>query len=352
MNRSLDQRGGSLFAIRNFVNVLKEISFDEVREQAETMPRLLVLAPTTAEARELGLRLTGHTGELAITARELSAPPADLERFDAVVVSDPAGTGLARSLRDRQMLATGASVVQSYIDDGLESEAALDSLRHSIVRAALDRAPAFGRAFPVFRPAAARAVVNEASMANAQFALISNIPALIPIVGGLASAGADLIVLTKNQMMMMYKLGAMNGRDLHDQFAIIQELVPVVGAGFLWRSIARGASSMLPFAAGTIPKVSIAYAGTMAMGLAAEHFYRTGLRPTRDQLKSFRRQAMKIFRRLPIPLIRQRSADDASVIETSGSVKTDHASDFANRQLSPPGQRSSNHDGDRGEPPT
>ncbi|MBA2519147.1 MAG: hypothetical protein H0V24_05740 [Chloroflexia bacterium] len=352
MNRSLDQRGGSLFAIRNFVNVLKEISFDEVREQAETLPRLLVLAPTTAGARDLGLRLTGHTGELAITARELSAPPADLDRFDAVIVFDPAGTGVARSIRDRQMLASGVSAVQSYSDDRSDSEVALESLRHSIVRAALDRAPAFGRAFPVFRPAAARAVVNEASMANAQFALISNIPALIPIVGGLASAGADLIVLTKNQMMMMYKLGAMNGRDLHDQLAIIQELVPVVGAGFLWRSLARGASSMLPFAAGTIPKVGIAYAGTMAMGLAADYYYRTGLRPTRDQLKGFQRQATKIFRRLPLPLIRQRSTDDASVIETTGSVKTDQASQFPIRQLSPPDQRLSNHDGERHEPST
>jgi uncharacterized protein (DUF697 family) len=323
MMKSLDQRGGSLMGVRNLVSVLREISFDEVREQAENFPRLLVLAPTTADARELGLRLAGESGELAITTRELNAPPADLERFDAIIVSDPTETGVARTLRDRQLLATGASVVHSYTDLESSADSAIDNLRHAIVRAVPDRAPAFGRAFPLFRPAAARVVINDTSMANAQFALISNIPSVVPIVGGIASAGADLIVLTKNQMMMIYKLGAMHGRDLHDQFAIVQEMVPVVGAGFLWRSLARGATSFLPFAAGTIPKVGIAYAGTMAMGMAAEHYYRTNLRPTREQWQKFQKQAMDVVRRIPLPLPRRKGAGSGAIIEASGSVKTD-----------------------------
>lgn len=309
------ESSGSLGTVRNFVSVLREISFDEVRDQAQTIPRLLILAPTSGEARELGLRITGHAGEVAITARELGSLPNDLDRFEAIVVHDPLSTGVARSLQDRQVATLGSSVVQSYDDLRGSTDLALEHVRTNIVRAAPDRAPAFGRAFPAFRPAAARAVINESSIANAQFALISNIPAVLPIIGGIAAAGADFIVLTKNQVMMMYKLGAMYDRELTDQFAIIQELAPVVGAGFLWRSLARGAASFLPFAAGTIPKVAIAYAGTMAIGLAAEYYYRTNLRPSRAQLRAFQRQAMQLVRRLPRPMLPQRARPSDALTE-------------------------------------
>lgn len=319
MNRAVAQ-SGSFGTVRNFVSVLREISFDDVRDQAETIPRLLVLAPTAAAARELGISLTGNSGELAITARELGSPPPDLDRFDAVVVDDPADTGIARSLHDRQIAAGGVSIVHTYDARSMVGEQGLELLRQRIVRAAPDRAPAFGRAFPVFRPAAARAVISETSTANAQFALVSNIPALLPVIGGLASASADFIVLTKNQVMMMYKLGAMHDRDLNDQFAIIQELAPIVGAGFLWRSLARGAASFLPFAAGTVPKVAIAYAGTMVIGLAAEYYYRTNLRPSRAQLRAFQRQAMELVRRIPLPALQQRGGTDSDPAALAASA--------------------------------
>jgi uncharacterized protein (DUF697 family) len=149
------------------------------------------------------------------------------------------------------------------------------------------------------RAAASKAVIDETAMANAQFALVSNIPAIIPVIGGLAAAGADFIVLTKNQVMMVYKLAAIAGRDLDQQVAIIQEIVPVVGVGFAWRSLARGAASMVPFAAGTLPKVGIAFAGTLMMGRAAEFYYRTNRRPTRAQLEGYTRQALAMLGRLP-----------------------------------------------------
>src|SRR5699024_11012998 len=112
---------------------------------------------------------------------------------------------------------------------------------------------------------AVRAIINETSKANAQFALVSNASAVVPIVGNLMTVGADLVVLTKNQVMMCYKIAAAHDRELGNQFAIIRELSPVVGAGFIWRTIAREASAMIPLAAGTIPKVAVAYAGTTAI---------------------------------------------------------------------------------------
>lgn len=346
MQKAVDQ-SGSFMNVRTFVSVLREISFDEVRADAETIPRMLVMAPTVAEARELGLRLIGENGDLAITARELNSPPPELDRYDAIVVHDPAQIGVARTLRDRQVETGGSATVHVFDDRLTSTDMALESLRTAIVRSVPDRAPAFGRAFPVFRPAASRAVINETSIANGQFALVSNIPALLPLFGGLASATADFIVLTKNQVMMIYKLGAIYGRDLSDQFKIIQELAPVVGAGFIWRSLARSAVTMLPFAAGTIPKVGIAFAGTMAVGLAAEYYYRTDLRPSRAQLRAFQRQAVEIVKRIPLPVLqgRVKPQDDASTIDALDSGTTNQTGQVL--YLPTPDQRAARDDGSK-----
>lgn len=295
------QRGGSLGAVRNFVAVLREISFDDVRDDAETPPRLLVLAPDVPTARRLGTGLTGPEGELATMARELNAPLAELGRFDAVVVFDPERTGAAGRARDRLPVEAAQAPVVPVDGSDPNDGAALERLRARIVDRLPERAPAFGRAFPSFRGVAAKTVIDDTARANAQFALVSNIPAVVPIVGSFAAAGADFLVLTKNQVMMMFKIAAIHGRDLHDQWGIMQELVPVVGVGLAWRTVAREAASFIPLAAGTIPKVAIAYAGTLSTGRAADYFYRTKRRPSKDQIQGFYRQAVEAARGLPLP---------------------------------------------------
>jgi hypothetical protein len=90
-----------LAPLRNFASVLREISFDEVRDEAETLPRLLIIAPTVAVARQLGAALVGPEGELAVTARDLVSPLPDLAPFDGAVVLDPDRTGVTTRLRDR-----------------------------------------------------------------------------------------------------------------------------------------------------------------------------------------------------------------------------------------------------------
>src|SRR5262249_49370571 len=124
-----------------------------------------------------------------------------------------------------------------------------------------------------------------------------------------AAAGADFIVLTKNQVMMLYKLAAVHGRDLHNQRGILQEVIPVVGAGLLWRTIAREAAALLPFAAGAVPQAGGAELVTMVVGRAAEFYYRTGLKPTREQMEQFTRQSMEVLRRLPLPGVERFFAD-------------------------------------------
>lgn len=292
---------GAVGTLRSFVSVLREMSFDDVREQAEQPPRLLVIAPTADEASRLATLLVGEDGPRTVSSRALDDADARAGAYDAVVVFDPEGTGAVSRLRQR--LGTGDDVTQVFPlgGDRIDDERAVTSLRAALMNRLPDLAPSFGRHCAAFRAAATKAVIDETARANAQFALVSNIPSVIPIFGSLASASADFLVLTKNQLMLLFKIAAIHGRDLHDQWGILREMVPVVGAGLAWRTVAREAASFIPLAAGTIPKVAIAYAGTISVGRAADFYYRRGEKPGRDQIRNYYEQAAEAVKKLPLP---------------------------------------------------
>jgi uncharacterized protein (DUF697 family) len=301
--------------VRNFFDVMKEISFDEVRDAAERMPRITVVAPKIETAEAIGAALTGVSGSPAITADTLDLKSVDLVRTDVVVVHNPDSNATFKQLR-RDAPHAGVGVFDLPAFDP-ENAQAIDQLRARIVDQLPDLAPALGRSFAPFRQPAAKAMIEETARVNAQFALMSAVPTMIPIVGSLAAAGADLIVLTKNQLILIFKLAAIHDRDLHNRNAIIKEMIPVVGAGFGWRTVAREAAALLPFAAGVIPNVAIAYSGTMAIGWAAEFYYRYGKKPTTEQWKGLLASATEAVKDVRLPNVTNR-----------GSAKPPPASDL------------------------
>jgi uncharacterized protein (DUF697 family) len=299
--RSVSPKGAfSAFGTaKNFMSVMKEMSFDEERRQAERMPRILVIAPDPATGRRIGDELTGTADSLAVTVWSLEAANRNIDEYDVVVIYDPEYNETYRRVRERSgMAALKVFDLASTVDPTWAT-----MLRERVTSAVPDRAPAFGRWFPVFRPAASKAVIEETARVNAQFALMSNLPAAIPIVGSLAAAGADFFVLTKNQVMMVYKLAAINGRDMSDQWTIMREMIPVVGAGFLWRTLAREAADFVPFMLGAVPKIAIAYTGTVAAGRGADLYFKFGKKPTREQMQGFYAQAAESFKKLPLRTI-------------------------------------------------
>jgi uncharacterized protein (DUF697 family) len=172
-------------------------------------------------------------------------------------------------------------------------------------------------------------VVQLTSRVNGQFALASNLPALVPVVGGILAAGADTIVLTKNQLMMLYKLAAIHGRDLDNRFRIYQEMIPIVGAGLFWRTVARDLAAMMPFAAGAVPKVAIAFAGTMAAGMAAHLYYHEGKRVDSVRMREFYQNALRemkerpeMLRSIPIPGRMRRNGGDPQIIDVDYRSET------------------------------
>ena len=149
---------------------------------------------------------------------------------------------------------------------------------------------AVAAALPVFRQLVAETIVDETAKANASFAVTTGLAETIPVLTAPLNLG-DMVVLTKNQLLLIFKIAAIHGEDIHDSTRIFREMVPVVGAGFFWRTVAREAAAMVPMMGGAVPKVAIAYTGTMAIGRAADFYYTTGAKPSKEMMKSFYQQA-------------------------------------------------------------
>ncbi len=152
-----------------------------------------------------------------------------------------------------------------------------DSLQTSLVPRVLeilsDRTLSLARHFPLFRIAVARSLVYDTSFANATYALGTGLAEVIPALD-IPFNVADIVVLTKNQGILAYKLGLALGLSPRWQDHV-SELGGVIGAGFLWRQVARQLVGLVPVW-GILPKVAVAYAGTFAVGEAIIYWYQTG----------------------------------------------------------------------------
>ncbi len=288
---------GTLNNLKNLGQILRELSLDELQEEAERPPRILVLAATLDDADAVAETLTGELRSPYVTALRLDTPVDRLDVYDAAVVFDPEARRETRKLiEDLGRRDTNALIITWMSTDPMDQLAA-QAVRVRMLNHLPDRATSLGRHLPAFVAPAVKSVIDDTAGANAQFALIANVPSVIPLFGTLATVSADFLVLTKNQLLLTYKIAAIHGRDLSNKSAIAREMAPVAGAGFFWRTIAREATTLLPMAAGTVPKVAIAYSGTVAIGRAADYYYRFGEKPSKGLMKSWYQMGMESVKR-------------------------------------------------------
>jgi len=147
---------------------------------------------------------------------------------------------------------------------------------------------AAARKIPALRDAVARWLIGDVAFSNATYSFTSGIPEMIPFVT-LPLNAADVLVLTKNQALLVYKLALAFGAP-GDFQAQLREILPVIGAGFMWRQLARQLIGLIPVA-GLVAKVAISYAGTYATGQAAMLWYRNGERLSTAALQQLYKQA-------------------------------------------------------------
>ncbi len=287
----------SLNSAKNLMQIMRELSLDDLRAEAEKPPRLLVMAPTHDAADRIVFNVTGEFRSPYVTPTTLDTPVDRLDVYDAIVIYDPDALPSTRVLIEQLGKRDQNVVIATFLSTDPDDVTAAHAVRTRIVNRLPDRAMALGRHLPAFVPVAIKSVIDDTSVANAQFALLANVPSVVPLFGTLASVSADVLVLTKNQLLLVYKVAAIHGRNLEDKSAILREMAPVAGAGFFWRTIAREATTILPMAAGTVPKVAIAYSGTVAIGRAADYYYRFGEKPGKELLESYYRMGFESLKR-------------------------------------------------------
>jgi uncharacterized protein (DUF697 family) len=155
----------------------------------------------------------------------------------------------------------------------LDPDSLVNDFVPRVIGALNDRHLALARRYPLFRLAVARELINDTSFASASYALGTGFAEIVPVLDVPFNV-ADMVILTKNQALMVYKLGLALGLSTRWQDHVT-ELGGVVGAGFLWRQIARQLVGLIPVW-GIVPKVAVAYAGTYAVGEAILYWYQTG----------------------------------------------------------------------------
>ena len=164
-----------------------------------------------------------------------------------------------------------------------------------------DRALSAARRLPILRGAYGDWLLNETSRANAIYAFSTGVAETIPGLD-IPLNVADIVVLTKNQLAMVYKLALAAGQP-KSPVAVIGELLGVIGVGFLCRQIARELVGLIPVV-GIVPKVAVAYAGTYAVGQAAQAYLIEGKVPATEQLRALYTEAIERGRMLAQSLVR------------------------------------------------
>lgn len=142
---------------------------------------------------------------------------------------------------------------------------------------------AVGRNLPVLRDVVAakltRDAANNALKVALASAVVDHIPVVGVVLGAFASAG-DMVAITGIQVMLMLHIDAAYGRDPDMQRA--WQLLPVIGGGFGWRTLARELVGFVPVA-GIAIKGAIAYAGTIVVGEGVAFLHENGRYMTKGQ---------------------------------------------------------------------
>jgi len=165
-------------------------------------------------------------------------------------------------------------------------------LQRSLAPAILELLPdmqlAIARQFPLFRVRVAHQLISETCFSNTAYALSTGLAEIVPVLD-LPLNITDMIVLTKSQAFLVYKLGLALGYSTRWQ-EYLAEFGSVIGGGFLWRQLARSLVGLIPVW-GIIPKVAVSYAGTFVVGNSVLQWYVTGRHLSRQQMAQLYRQA-------------------------------------------------------------
>lgn len=182
----------------------------------------------------------------------------------------------------------------------------LDFLRLTFIPAMLALLPgrtlALARHYPLFRATVARDLIQDTCFSNTAYAISTGLAEIVPVLDVPLNV-ADMVVLSKSQAFLVYKLGLALGMSTRWQ-DYVAEFGSVLGSGFVWRQVARMVVGLIP-AWGILPKAAVAYSGTYVVGQVVLHWYLTGRHVSREQMRQLYSQASLRGRDLAAELVRR-----------------------------------------------
>jgi uncharacterized protein (DUF697 family) len=299
--------------------ILKEVDLDAIRREAETPVRVLVVGETTADADALAVLLSeGRTDptpwltsiDAPLAMQHAGSPGAPEVDPPELVILVTRGTTASAELKavSQAWLARGVRLVTVAVASGerhgkvraraatarvpvdrLDKEA-VGSIAAAIFKVvAPDQRIALGRELPGLRACVFDDLVSETARANAGYAFSTGLAEIVPLLDIPLNIG-DVIVLTKNQLVMGYRIALAAGKEGRPR-DLVGEIVGVLGGGLLFRQVARQLIGLVPVL-GILPKVAVAYGGTWAIGRAVALWATEGQTLTAERLKALSREGM------------------------------------------------------------
>jgi len=313
--------------LANIWRIIRDIDLDAIRRDALAPFELLVVADELEDALRVHQLL--HQGEphpWVSTVRAADVQAGETVPLATVLVTRTqelsASAGRVRTIirtRNGPVLtvrvgATGPAA--STPDPGERARIAIMSLDDAAAADAIatallgliqgDERLALGRQLPPIRPALFQILIQETAQANASFALTTGLAETVPVLSAPLNLG-DVVILTKNQLLLGYRIALGAGRDGEPR-AMIAEIVGVLGGGVLFRQIAREMIGLIPVA-GIPLKVAVAYSGTWAIGRALAIWVTEGRRVTSETIHQMSKEAMVRGRAVADRLVAERATD-------------------------------------------
>jgi uncharacterized protein (DUF697 family) len=304
--------------------VLKEADLSKIRREAERPFQVLLVAEDAGDAERLGLLLSGP--EPTRHPWLIPADPAEARRAAgsgvldlAVVLSptrapSPAVASATAVLREAKVpivmvvsRSPGPGAPVAWPGEAARvAVAGLDPSAVPVVAQAVldavspDTRLALARHLVPLREPLFAALIEETAKTNAMYALTTGLAEVVPVLD-LPLNVADIVVLTKNQLIMSYRIALASGKKGTPR-EVVGEVLGVIGGGFLLRQGARQLVGLIPVA-GIVPKVAVAYAGTLAIGKAVVAWAAYGARLEPGAVKKLYRQALSRGREVAQALV-------------------------------------------------
>ena len=263
----------SLLTARNLMGIVREINLEKLKKEAE-QPLRLVVTGDVELARKLALEL-GSAPTVSVLH-----DAADERAGDIRLKVTKRAAGIEGVFEVRLELTHGDASKRLELSNLDSSELApflLDSVPDELKLA-------LARQIPLVRESYARSLIDQTSASNAVVAASTGLAGAVPVLS-IPIGLADIVVLTKNQLVMAYKLALAEGKS-GKPTDIMGEIVSVLGGGLLFREAARKLVGLVPVF-GFVPKIAVAYGGTYAIGQVVHVWAAEGKTASADEFKRF-----------------------------------------------------------------